>query len=103
MSMSSGLKVLVAVALTSSPTISAAQACQGARCVLPLQAPAAPPLPPIASTPAPVEVLPVEPIARRGIGLLPILLGAAALAGLLFLLLSNDNEDEDDLERPTSP
>lgn len=99
--MSSGLKVLVAAAIVASPTVTVAQACQGARCVLPLQAPAVPP-PPVASAPiaAPVEVLAVEPIAGRGIGLLPLLLGAAALAGLLYLLLGSGNDDD---ERPTSP
>lgn len=104
-SMPSSLKLLVAaVALVATPTVSGAQACQGARCVLPLPAPAAPP---VVITPEPVSSVPVEAVAvetvRRGISPLVLLLGAAALAGLLFLLLNSSGNDDDDVEAPTSP
>lgn len=97
-----GLKLLVAGAMVTTPTFAAAQKCQGAGCVLPLQAPVAAPAPapaPVAS--APVEAVPVEAIAaRRGIGIFALLLGAAAAAALLYFLLDDDNDDE---EQPASP
>lgn len=96
MSMSSGLKVLVAAALVASPTVSVAQACQGSRCVLPLQPNAPAPLPEVVDVPdaVPVETVAV-PAERGGIGLPLLLLGALALAGLAYLLLSDDNDDGD--------
>ncbi|HEV2865353.1 MAG TPA: hypothetical protein VGX37_02470 [Allosphingosinicella sp.] len=48
------------------------------------------PAPPPAAQPAP----PIDYDEGGGIGLLPILIGLAALAGLLWLLLHNDDEDE---------
>jgi len=98
-SISSGLKVLVAAALAASPTVTVAQACQGSRCVLPLQSNAPPPM--VETAPAP-ELAPVEEVVVRrggGISLPLLLLGALALGGLLYLLL-NDNDDE---ESPASP
>lgn len=100
MSMSSGLKVLVAAALVASPTVSVAQACQGSRCVLPLQPNAPPPAPEVVNVPdaVPVEETVALPVERGGIGLPLLLLGALALAGLAYLLLSDDDDGE-----PASP
>ncbi len=99
MSMSSSLKVLVAAALAASPTVSVAQACQGSRCVLPLQPNAPPPVFEAPPASVPVDAVAV-PVGRRGIGLPLLLLGALALGGLLYLLL--DSKDDDD-EAPASP
>jgi hypothetical protein len=39
--------------------------------------------------------MPVEPMATGGLGILPIVLGAAAVAGLAYLLLRDDDDDDD--------
>jgi hypothetical protein len=75
-------------AATAGAAVAAVQAPPGAGCVLPILD-AIPP--PIVQTPV-VGMAPV----RRGLGIVPILLGAAALAGLAFLLLDNDDDDDDD-------
>ena len=66
-------------------------------CVLPVVDPAAAP---VAEVPAPVYVPPAEAPAA-GIGILPLLLGLAAVAGLAYLLLDEDGADDIDL--PLSP
>jgi len=98
--LSSFTKILAAGALVASSTGGAlAQsktACQGANCVLPL-APAAPP-PPVETASVPVEaVAPVE-VEAKGLGILPLLLGAALAAVALYFLLDDDEEEE-----PASP
>jgi hypothetical protein len=73
----------------------AAQAGPTGTCLLPLGA--APP-PPVPVTEA---VAPIGP-APKSIGILPILLGAAALAGLIALILSSDDDGNGD-NTPVSP
>lgn len=81
---------LVSAALVFSTTNAAAASCQagGAGCLLPFQAA------PMAPVQAPVAVQPVgvEPVIAEsgGIGILPILLGLAALGLLAFVLLDDD-------------
>lgn len=104
-SMSSGLKIMLAASLAASPTMTTAQACQGTGCVLPLQAPAPPPPAPVYTPPpappaAPVEVIPEE-VASKGLGILPFVIGAALIAAILYFVL--DNDDDDDVEVPESP
>ena len=65
-------------------------------CVLPVTAP--PPPAPVTAAVAPV--VPAE--APKSIGWLPILLGAAALAGLIALILSSDDNGHGD-NTPISP
>ena len=103
LSMPSSLKLLVTAAvLVATPTVSGAQACQGARCVLPLPAPAAAPVATTTVQSVPVEAVAVEPV-RSGISPLFLLLGGAALAGILLLVLSSGgNDGGDDVEAPIS-
>ena len=56
------------------------------------------PVAPVAEVPPPVYVPPVE---RAGMGILPLLLGLAAVADLAYLLLDEDGADDIDL--PLSP
>ncbi|WP_193725683.1 hypothetical protein [Aurantiacibacter aquimixticola] len=69
---------------------------QAQDCVLPVPPAAPAPVPAPAPAAAPVAAPVVE--SGGGLGFLPVLLGAAALGGLIFFL--EDNEDED---LPTSP
>ncbi|HET9426895.1 MAG TPA: hypothetical protein VFO69_00905 [Allosphingosinicella sp.] len=87
-------------ALLAAP-VPAAAACQAgqAGCVLPVGTTPAP-LPPVTSTPTSTPVYADVDDGGGGIGWLPILLGAAALAALYFLFLDDDG-DEDDV--PVSP
>ncbi len=84
---------LVSAALCFSTTQAAAASCQagGAGCLLPFQAA---PVQPVAQTPGPVTPVGVEPVVAEagtgGIGILPILLGLAALGLLAFVLLDED-------------
>jgi hypothetical protein len=83
---------LVSAALCFSTTNAAAASCQagGAGCLLPFQA--APMAPPVVQAP-PVTPVGVEPVIAEGggIGILPILLGLAALGLLAFFLLDDDD------------
>lgn len=63
-------------------------------CVLPLTTPAPPPAPVAAVAPVVSE--------PKSIGILPILLGAAALAGLIALILASDDDGNGD-NTPVSP
>jgi hypothetical protein len=86
---------LVSAALVFSTTNAAAASCQagGAGCLLPFQS--APVAQPVMQTPAPVETVGVEPVVAEtggGIGILPILLGLAALGLLAFVLLDDDDD-----------
>ena len=85
-------------ALCGAAAASAAtQAAPG--CVLPAVDPA--PVPVVQETPVAV---PVAASGGGGIGVLPLLLGLAALAGLAALLLGNNDDDDDDIvARPISP
>lgn len=75
--------------------VAAAQAAPVPGCVLPITAP--PVAPPVAEA-APVMV----PAASHGIGVLPLLLGLAAVAGVAALLLS-DNGNGNGSVTPISP
>ena len=79
-----------AVCAAGAASVSAAQA-PAAGCVLPV-VDAPPPSPAPATTPSFTPA--VE--SRGGIGLVPILIGAAVLAGLAALLLLNGDGDDDD-------
>jgi len=85
---------LVSAALCFSTTNAAAASCQagGAGCLLPFQA--APMAPPMVQAPPPVVPVGVEPVAvgGGGIGILPILLGLAALGLLAYFLLDDDDD-----------
>jgi hypothetical protein len=83
-------RLLIAASLTTASiagtaTTASAAACQADNggCVLPIAAPA----PVVADVPPPI----VDE--GGGIGLLPILIGLAALAALLWLLLDDDEEE----------
>lgn len=87
-------KALVSVALCFATTPAyATAACQGQGCVLPVTD--APP-PPVVTDPGPAFVE-----EGGGIGLLPILLGLAAVALAAYLLIDDDDEEEEEL--PISP
>jgi hypothetical protein len=83
-------RLLIAASLTTASiaggaTSASAAACQADNggCVLPVAAPA----------PAPVAEAPAIIEEGGGIGLLPILIGLAALAALLWFLLDDDEEE----------
>lgn len=88
-----GFGILMGSTLT--PISPASAACQAGQpgCVLPVPTAAPPPTAP----PPPPPVI-EEDIDGGGIGLLPILLGLAALGGLAALLLLDDDDEE-----PVSP
>lgn len=78
-------------ALCGAAATAAASAQAAPGCVLP--AVDAPPPPPLAET-APLAT-PAAAVAGSGIGILPLLLGLAAIGGIAALLLSNgDGQDE---------
>ena len=78
-----------------------AQASPAPGCVLP-QVDA--PLPAPVETAAPIAAAPIEPVvAGAGIGVLPLLLGLAALAGVAALLLRGGNGNDNIVLRPVSP
>ena len=70
-------------------------ASQAAGCVLPLRATeeAVAPVPQTTTTPPPAPRAPVAASGGGGIGALPILLGLAALGGLAYLVLDDDDDD----------
>jgi hypothetical protein len=77
----------------------AAQAAPAPGCVLPVTD--APPPAPVTAAPPPAPV--VEPVATGGgIGILPLLLGLAAIAAAAALLLKGDNGN-DQITVPISP
>lgn len=89
-------KILVSLSLCVASTVSlpsSAAACQAGspNCVLPVRDPAPPPPPP-STAPGPM----VDE--DGGFGFWPFLLGLAALAALIFLLASGDDD-----EAPISP
>jgi len=67
-------------------------------CVLPVTAPP----PAVAAEAAPPPVVAPPPPVGSGIGVLPLLLGLAALAGVAVLIASSDDDDNGDLI-PVSP
>lgn len=77
-----------AASTAATTTTTAVQAPPGAGCVLPV----------LDAVPPPIVEGPVVGVAPAGggLGIVPILLGAAALAGLAYLLLDNDDDDDDD-------
>ncbi|MEJ7775891.1 MAG: hypothetical protein WKF52_00560 [Sphingomicrobium sp.] len=78
-----------ASAAATAGSAAAVQAPPGAGCVLPILD-AVPP--PIVQSP----VVGIAPVGGGGIGIVPIVLGAAALAALVYLILNNDDNDDDD-------
>ena len=94
-------KLLIAVSLCCGSVLtvpSPAFACQAgeAGCVLPVGRTAPPPPPP---APAPVVTPTVYEEGGGGIPWLPILLGLAALAAIIYVLTKDNNDDE----APISP
>ncbi len=89
----------VCAAGSAAAAAGAAVAAQGAQpgCVLPVVD--APP-PPVVSQPTYIE--PAVVTRRDGIGILPLLLGLAALAAAAILLLGDD-DDDDEIRIPISP
>ena len=89
----------VCAAGSAAAAAGAAVAAQGAQpgCVLPVVDAAPPPV--VTEAPPPMVV---EPVATGGIGILPLLLGLAALAAAAVLLLGDD-EDDDEIQLPISP
>jgi hypothetical protein len=88
----------VCAAGSAAAAAGAAVAAQGAQpgCVLPVVD--APP-PPVVSQPTYIEPVVTR---RDGIGILPLLLGLAALAAAAILLLGDD-DDDDEIRIPISP
>lgn len=96
-------RMLIAVSLSTASIVGAAApasaaACQAGPtiCVLPVGTPAPAPPPPE----APPAIVDEGEGGFLGLGWLPLLIGLAALAGLLWLLLDEDEEEEPD---PISP
>lgn len=88
-------KALIGVALCVStvPAMANPACVAGAQgCVLPVPEPVAPP---VTTAPGPVIV---DEAAPKGLGILPILAGLAALGALAWLILDDDDDDE-----PESP
>jgi len=84
----------------AAATAGAAVAAQGQPgCVLP--AVDAPPPVVTENVPPPVAVAPV--VAGGGIGVLPLLLGLAALAGAAAILLRNNGDNDGEIVIPVSP
>jgi len=81
-----------AAAATTVAATTAVQTPPGAGCVLPV----------LDAVPPPIVQGPVVGVAPAGggLGIVPILLGAAALAGLAYLLLDDDDDDDDDTISP---
>ena len=83
-----------ATGAASAAAAGAAVAAQAAQpgCVLPVTdaAPA-----PVVETPPPAVYVPPAEGGGLGIGTLPLLLGLAAVAGLAWLLLDNDDDDDE--------
>lgn len=78
----------------------AAQAGAQPGCVLPM-VDAAPP--PVAES-VPMGMAPVAPVGSgSALGMLPLLLGLAAIAGAAALLLAGNNDPDDDIRVPLSP
>jgi hypothetical protein len=94
---SSQAAICAAGAASTAAAVQAAPAQPG--CVLPV-VDAPPPAPVVEAPPPPAPT--VVPVAAAGkeIAILPLLLGLAAIAAGIFLLL---DKDEDDFEAPTSP
>ena len=88
-------------AAAAAGTAAAAQAGAAPGCVLPaVDAP-----PPVAVETAPPPVAAVEPVAvsSGGIGVLPLLLGLAAIAAAAALLLKGGGNNNDEIIVPVSP
>lgn len=84
---------IVGAAMCFGSTAAVANSCQGgsAGCLLPFQPAVSMP---VVQGPVGQPVIVGEPIVESGgIGILPILLGLAALGGLAYLLLSNDDDE----------
>lgn len=85
-------------AATAAATAAAQAAAPG--CVLPVTAAPPPPAPVAAPPPPPPPV--VEAAAPKSIGVLPILLGLAALAAVAALIISNNDHGNGEIT-PVSP
>ena len=98
----------VALSAFATPASASAVCAAGAASVAAVQSPAAGCVLPVVDLPPPVPAAPlatptVVPVGEsRGIGMLPILAGLAAIAGITALLLI-DGDDDDDDEEPISP
>lgn len=96
----------LALSALTTPASASAVCAVGAAAISAAQAPAPAPgcVLPVIDTPPPAPVAPaVTPavaseIEGRGIGVLPILLGLAALGGLAALLLIDGDDEDDDFE-----
>jgi hypothetical protein len=84
-----------AAGATAAADAAAAQAAPPAGCVLPVTEPPAP-------APMGEAVAPVAPVGTAGIGMLPLLLGLAAIIGVIALVASGSNHGHGDVT-PVSP
>ena len=84
-------------AAVAAGAVSAAQAVSPAPgCVLPVVGPAPAPPPPVTTS----TYIPPAAVDGPGIGLLPLILGGAVLAGLVWYFLLRDDDDDDDIPVP---
>jgi len=93
---------ICAAGAQSAAAAGAAVAAQAAQqgCVLPVVDAAPPPM--VADTAPPPEVLPVAPVTGAGIGVMPLLLGLAAIIGAAALIFQGE-EDDGEITLPISP
>lgn len=103
----SSISPWVALSSLSTPASAAAVCTAGAAAVTAAQAPSAGCVLPVVDQPVPpppVATPAAVPVAEHhGIGTLPILLGLAAIAGVVAWLLLHDDDDHDNGNEPISP